>query len=127
MSVESFGRLEAPSLTLLGSLAGLASLGLLSSWGRSGSLALPWHRATPSLPVCRSGAYVATRAAGRTPMSGLARPSTTVVRACFEPCMWVWVFLFGFALRCVALLCAVCVRLHLACFRLAGHAEASVC
>jgi hypothetical protein len=29
--------------------------------------------------LCRSGAHVATRAAGRTPMRGLARPSAAVV------------------------------------------------
>jgi hypothetical protein len=29
--------------------------------------------------LCRSGAYVATRAAGRAPMRGLARPSAEVV------------------------------------------------
>jgi hypothetical protein len=34
-------------------------------------------RGTASL--CRSGAYVATRAAGRAPMRGLAQPSAEVV------------------------------------------------
>jgi hypothetical protein len=61
--------------------------------------------------LCRSGAYVATRAAGRAPMRGLARPSTEVVNACSANCMWVWGFQFGFALRCAALPCAVYVRL----------------
>jgi hypothetical protein len=49
-------------------------------------------------------------------MRGLARPSTEMVRACFAPYVWVWVFWFGFALSCVALLCGLCVRLHLVLF-----------
>jgi hypothetical protein len=53
-------------------------------------------------------------------MRGLVRPSTEVVKACFEPRVWVLRFGFGFAFRCVALFCAVYVRLHLVCFRLAG-------
>jgi hypothetical protein len=61
-----------------------------------------------------SGAYVATRAAGQTPMRGLARPLAEVVSACLAPRVWVWGVWFGFALRCVALLCGVFVRLHLA-------------
>jgi hypothetical protein len=59
--------------------------------------------------LCRSDACVATRASGRTPMSGLARPSTEVVWACFAPHVWVLGCWFGFALLCVALLCAVCM------------------
>jgi hypothetical protein len=52
VSVESFERLVAPALTLLGDLAdrlvlaGLASLGPPSSQGRSGSLALSFAGAT---------------------------------------------------------------------------------
>jgi hypothetical protein len=38
------------------------------------------HQGPASL--CRSGAYVATQATGRTPMRGLSRPSTEVVWAC---------------------------------------------
>jgi hypothetical protein len=34
--------------------------------------------------------------------------------------VWVWGFWFGFALRCVALLCGVFVRLHLALFSAGG-------
>jgi hypothetical protein len=102
----SFGRLGAPALTLLGDLAnrykpaGLASLGPLSSRERSGSLAgacreLALCRGNASL--CRSGACVAMRAAGWTPMRGLARPSTEVVEACFA--LLVWVLGFGFWVR----------------------------
>jgi hypothetical protein len=57
-----------------------------------------------------------TRAAGRTPMRGLARPSAEVVEACVALRVWVWGAWFGFALQCVALLCGVFVRLHLALF-----------
>jgi hypothetical protein len=70
--------------------------------------------------LCLSGAYVATRATGRAPMRGLARPSAEVVEAFLSPCVWVWGFWFGFALRCVALLCGVLVRLHLASFSAGG-------
>jgi hypothetical protein len=52
---------------------------------------------------------VATRAAGRVPMRGLARPSTEMVNACFAPCVCVWGFWFGFALRSLAVwrVCAI--------------------
>jgi hypothetical protein len=40
--------------------------------------------------------------------------------ACLLPRVWVWGFWFGFALRRVALLCGVCVRLHLALFPAGG-------
>jgi hypothetical protein len=46
-------------------------------------------------------------------MRGLAQPSAEFVLACLAPLLKVW---FGFALRCVALLCGVFVRLHLALF-----------
>jgi hypothetical protein len=59
-------------------------------------------------------ATVATRAAGRTPMRGLAPPSAELVRACLAPRAWVWGVRSDFALRCVALPCGVFVRLHLA-------------
>jgi hypothetical protein len=36
--------------------------------------------------------------------------------ACRAPCVWVWGVWFAFALRCIALLCGVFVRLHLALF-----------
>jgi hypothetical protein len=55
---------------------GLASLGPLSS--RELSLGLDRGKAS----LCRSCVYVATRAAGQTPMCGLARPLTEVVEAC---------------------------------------------
>jgi hypothetical protein len=79
MSVECFVRLGAPALTLLGDLAdqavqaagpGLSRAAFISGVLRELSVAL--FRGNASL--CRSGAYVATRAAGRTPMRGLARP-----------------------------------------------------
>jgi hypothetical protein len=66
---------------------------------------------------------------GRTPMRRHARPSAKVahtltvaevVKACFEPRVWVMGFClrvsgvgFSFAMRCVALLCSLCLRLHL--------------
>jgi hypothetical protein len=43
--------------------------------------------------LCRSGAYVAMRASGWTPMRGPARPSAEMVSACYEPRVW----LLGFA------------------------------
>jgi hypothetical protein len=84
MSVESFGRLGAPALTLLGDLAaqavqaggpGLSRAAFILGVLRKLSVALCRGNAS----LCRSGAYVATRAAGWTPMSGLARPSAKVV------------------------------------------------
>jgi hypothetical protein len=78
---------------------------------------LPFAGATS---LCRSGAYVATRAAGRTPMRGLAQPSAEVVQARLAPRVWVWGVWFGLALRCAALLCGVFVRLHLALFPAGG-------
>jgi hypothetical protein len=84
MSVESCGRLGAPALTLLGDLAdqtvqagepGLSRAAFISGAFRELSVALCRSNA----PLCRSGAYVATRAAGWTPMRGLAQPSAEVV------------------------------------------------
>jgi hypothetical protein len=40
--------------------------------------------------------------------------------ACLVPRVWVWGVWFGFALRCMALLCGVFVRLHLALFPASG-------
>jgi hypothetical protein len=40
--------------------------------------------------------------------------------ACFQLRVWVLGFWFGLALRCVASVCAVYVRLRLVSFRLAG-------
>jgi hypothetical protein len=94
MSVESFGRLGAPALTLLGDLAdqavqaggpGLSQAAFIS--GALRKLSVAFCRGNASL--CRSGAYVATRAAGWTPMRGLARPSAEVVWACLAPRLWV--------------------------------------
>jgi hypothetical protein len=70
--------------------------------------------------LCRSVAFVATRAAGRIPMRGPARPSAEIIKACLAPRVWVWGVWFGLALRCVALLCGVFVRLHLALFPAGG-------
>jgi predicted tellurium resistance membrane protein TerC len=50
----------------------------------------------------------------------LARPLAEVVEACLAPRVWVWGVWFGFALRCVALLCGVFVQLHLALFLAGG-------
>jgi hypothetical protein len=77
--------------------------------------------------LCRSGAYVATLAAGRAQMRGLARPSAEVVSACLSPCVWFWGFWFGFALRCIALLCGVFVRLRLAFFSAGGGVFFRLC
>jgi hypothetical protein len=127
MSVQSFGRLGAPALTLLGDLAdravqagrpGLCRAAFILGSLRELSVALCRGNAS----LCRLGAYVAARAAGRTPMCGLARPSAEVVSACLAPVcgFGVWGVWFGFALRCVALLCGVLVRLHLALFPAGG-------
>jgi hypothetical protein len=84
MSVASFGRLEAPALTLLGDLSdqavqaggpGLSQAAFISGELRELSVALCQGNAS----LCRSGACVAMRAAGWTPMRGLARPSTEAV------------------------------------------------
>jgi hypothetical protein len=117
MSVESFGRLGAPALRLLGDLAdqavqagrpSLARAAFISGALRELSVALCQGNVSP----CRSGAYVATRASGRTPMRGLARPSTESVEVDVAPRVWILGFWLYFALRCVALHCAVCVQLH---------------
>jgi hypothetical protein len=44
----------------------------------------------------------------------------TTTPVCLLPRVWVWGFWFGFALRRVALLCGVFVRLHLALFPAGG-------
>jgi hypothetical protein len=84
MSIASFEHLEAPGLTLLGDLAnlavqagrtGLSQAAFISGVLRELSVALCRGNAS----LCRSGAYVATLAAGRTPMRGLARPLADVV------------------------------------------------
>jgi hypothetical protein len=84
MSVESFGHLEALALTLLGDLAnqavqaggpGLSWAAFIMGVLRELSVALCQGNAS----LCRSGAYAATRAAGRTPMRGLAPPSAELV------------------------------------------------
>jgi hypothetical protein len=100
--VESFGRLEAPALTLLGDLAdqavragghGLSRAAFIS--GALQELSVDLCRGNANL--CRSGAYVATRAAGRAPLRGLARPSAVVVKACLAPRLWVGFWMFGSA------------------------------
>jgi hypothetical protein len=53
-------------------------------------------------------------------MRGFSRPSAEVVWACLAPRVWVWGVWFSFALRCVALLRGVFVRLHLALFPAGG-------
>jgi hypothetical protein len=88
MSAESFGRLGALALTLLGDLAdqamqaggfGLSRAAFILGVLRELSVAL--FRGNASL--CRSGAYVATRAAGQTPTHG-AWPWTEVVSTFVE-------------------------------------------
>jgi hypothetical protein len=102
------------ALTLLGDLAdravqaggpGLSRAAFISGALRDLSVALCRSNAS----MCRSGAYVATRAAGWTPMRGLARPSVEVVSACLAPRVWVWGVWFGFALRSLAMwrVCAI--------------------
>jgi hypothetical protein len=84
MLVESFVRVGAPALTLLGDLAdqavqaggpGLSRAAFISGALRELSAALCRGNAF----LCRSGAYVATHAAGRTLMRGLAWPLAEVV------------------------------------------------
>jgi hypothetical protein len=84
MSVESFGRLGTPALTLLGDLAdqavqagrpGLSRAAFIS--GALRGLSVDLCRVNAFL--CRSGAYIATRTAGRAPMRSLARLSAEVV------------------------------------------------
>jgi hypothetical protein len=90
MSVESFGRLGAAALALLGDLAdqavqaggpGLSRAAFISGALRELSVALCRGNAS----LCRSGAYVATRAAGRTPMRGLAGPQLRLLRPVSRP------------------------------------------
>jgi hypothetical protein len=119
MSVESLGRHGAPALALLGNLADQAvqagGPGLSRAlWELS--VAFSWGTAS----LRQSGAYVAKRAAGLTPICGLARASAEVVSACLAPCVWVWGVWSSFALCCIALLCGVFVRLHLAWFPAGG-------
>jgi hypothetical protein len=97
---ESFGRLGAPALTLLGDLAdqaaqadgpGLSRAAFIAGALRELSIAL--RRGNASLR--RLGANVATRASGQAPMCGLARPSAEVVEACFAPRVLVLGFWFA--------------------------------
>jgi hypothetical protein len=84
ISVESFGRLGAPALTLLGGLAGQAVLAGGPDLSRaafiSGAL---WELCVAlclgNASLCRLGAYVGARATGWTPICGLARPSAEIV------------------------------------------------
>jgi hypothetical protein len=89
------GRLRALALTLLVDLAdqevsvggpGLSRAAFISRALRELSVAVCPSNAS----LCRSGAYVATRAAGQTPMRGLTQPSPEVVLACVAPHVWVW-------------------------------------
>jgi hypothetical protein len=81
---QSFGRFGGPALTLLRDLAdqavqaggpGLSRAAFIS--GALWELSIALCRGNASM--CRSGAYVAPRAAGRAPMRGLAWPSAEVV------------------------------------------------
>jgi hypothetical protein len=77
MSVESFERLGAPALTLLGDLADQTVQTGRPGFSRAAFI-LGALRELSSV-LCGSGAYVATRGSGHTPMRGLARPWTEVV------------------------------------------------
>jgi hypothetical protein len=125
MSDESFGRLGAPALTLLGDLADQAmqagGLGLSRAAFISGTLCeLSVALCHGNSSLRRSGAYIATRAAGRTPMRTLARPLAEVFEACLAPRVWVWGVWIGFAWRCITLMYGVLVHLHLALFPAGG-------
>jgi hypothetical protein len=87
--------------------------------GCSGSLALPFAGATHP---CTGRARTSRRQSLPGPRCAvLPGPwPSGLVKACFEPRVWVQGFWFGFALRCVAWLCAVYVRLHLALFPAGG-------
>jgi hypothetical protein len=71
---NTFPFLASAMLYLAGG-PGLSRAAFISGALRELSVAL--FRGSASL--CRSGAYVATRAAGRDPMRGLTRPSAEVV------------------------------------------------
>jgi hypothetical protein len=112
VSVESFGCLGALALTQLGDLADQAVQAgapcLSQAAFISGALrvALCWGNAS----LCRSGANVATLAAGRTPMRGLARLLAEVVEVFFAPRVWVLGLVqLRLALRSLALsrVCAI--------------------
>jgi hypothetical protein len=76
MSVESFGRLVAPAdQAVQAGGPGLSRAAFIAGALRELRVALCWGNAS----LCRSGAHIATCAAGRTPMRGLARPSAEVV------------------------------------------------
>jgi hypothetical protein len=81
MSVESFGRLSAPALTLLGDLAAQAVQAGRPGLSRAAFiLGALWELSVVlfqgNASLCRSGACVTSRAACQIPMRGLARPST---------------------------------------------------
>jgi hypothetical protein len=124
ISLESFRRLGAPALTLLGDVAdqavqaggpGLSRAAFISGALRKLSVALCRGNAS----LCWSGAHVATRAAGRprcavspSPRLRLFRPVTRPV--CGLGC------LVRLSLRCVALLFGLFVRLQVALFPAGG-------
>jgi hypothetical protein len=123
MSVESFGRLGAPALTLLGDLAdqavqaggpGLSRAAFILGALRELSVAL--CRGNTSL--CQSGACVATRAAARLRCAVSPGPRLGLFRPVSRPVCEFGVS--GSASLCVALLCGVSVRLHLALFSAGG-------
>jgi hypothetical protein len=93
---------------------GLSRAAFISGALRERSVALCRGNAS----LCRSGAYVATRAAGRTPMRGLTRSSAEIVKACLTPRVWVWGVWFGFVLHSLAVW--LFERLHLALFPAGG-------
>jgi hypothetical protein len=79
MSVESFGRLQAPALTQVADLADQAVQAGGPGHSRAAFISGAFLELSAALcqgnvSLCRSGAYAATRATGWTLMRSLARP-----------------------------------------------------
>jgi hypothetical protein len=120
MSIESFGRLGAPALALLGDLADQAVQACGPGLSRAAFISGALREL--SIAFCRGNASLFGRARTlrRVPLAGLRcavlpGPRLRLFRPFSRPCVgWVVGVWFRFALRCVALLCSVFVRLHLA-------------
>jgi hypothetical protein len=106
MSVQSFGRLGAPTLTLLGDLAGqvvqVGGPGFFQTSFILGGLQEHSVAFRGHASLCRSCAYLATWAAGRIPMRRLAWPFAELVKAYLSLMCGFWVSLC-FSLRGLAL------------------------
>jgi hypothetical protein len=70
-------------------------------------------------PALRAGVSRVLRRLGALALTLLDHLADKAVPG-FVPCVWDYSFWFGFALRCVALLCGVYVRLHLVFFPAGG-------